>query len=88
MKHLRESLLEISFILFLLKGLLSADFSIALSLLLITLVVSIVYTKSYLYKKKIEDREEIEAKVEEVKRRLDAINLSMGIKRSINESKK
>ena len=40
------------------------------------------------YKKKIEDREEIEAKVEEVKRRLDAINLSMGIKRSINESKK
>lgn len=88
MESLRKSLLEISFILFLIKGLISSEFSIALSLLLITLVVSIVYTKFYLYKSIMDDKQDIRDEMEELKRKLDSINLSLGIKRGSNESRK
>lgn len=76
---LKDSLLEISFVL-LLARFLYAGTSISDAVVLISLVISIVYTKYYLRKEADIQDEAATNELNELKRRVDALSMSAGLR--------
>jgi hypothetical protein len=78
MTKLKEYLLEISFIALLLKCLIF-NLDIAASLLLITLVLSIVYTKYFLNKEKQTYSDEVKEEMKEINSKINSLSIKAGI---------
>lgn len=80
MTKLKENLLELSFILILIKSLIT-EISLPSALILITLVISIVYTKHFLVDKDKTQSDSTKAEMEAVNKKLNSLMLAVGMKR-------
>ena len=80
MEKLKAHLLELSFILILVKSLIT-EISLPSALIMITLVISIVYTKYFLVDKQTIQSDATKAELETVNKKLNSLMLAVGMKR-------
>ena len=83
--NLKDYLLELSFVVLLLRFLVMGT-SISDAMVLITLVISIVYTKNYLKKEKQTVDDAVLVDIENIKKKMDTLSVGMGLRR--NDQKK
>ena len=80
MDKIKEHLFELAMLAILLRSFI-AGASISDALVLITLIVSIVYTKSFIFRKKVDVETEIVADVKALKEQLNMIKFDKGIRK-------
>ncbi len=80
MNKIKEHLFELAMLAVLLRSFI-AGASISDALVLITLIISIVYTKSFIFRKKVDVESEIVADVKALKEQLSMIKLDKGIRK-------
>lgn len=80
MTKLKEHLLELSFILILIKSLIT-EISLPSALIMITLVISIVYTKYFLVDKDKLQSDSTKGEIETINKKLNSLMLAVGMKR-------
>jgi uncharacterized membrane protein len=80
MEKLKAHLLELSFILILIKSLIT-EISLPSALIMITLVISIVYTKYFLVDKNKIHSDATKEELETVNKKLNTLMLAVGMKR-------
>jgi hypothetical protein len=80
MNKIKEHIFELAMLAVLIRSFI-AGASISDALVLITLVLSIVYTKSYLNRKKLDIEAEVLADIKAVKEQLNMIKLDKGIRK-------
>lgn len=83
--NLKDYLLELSFLILLVRFLIMGT-SISDAIVLITLVISIVYTKNYLRKEQQVVDETVSKEINEMKKKIDSLSMGLGLRR--NDSKK
>lgn len=83
--NLKDYLLELSFLILLIRFLIMGT-SISDAIVLITLVISIVYTKNYLRKEQKVVDETVYNEINDMKKKIDSLSMSFGLRR--NDSKK